>query len=63
MELQGEMSLFSTALDPTGKDPFPNTQPATVLVAHPRCGMGMPSTGWGGKTKNQDKNQPPILCL
>lgn len=51
------MSLFSTALDPTGMSPFPNTHPATVRVARPRCGTGMPSAGWGGKTKNQDKNK------
>lgn len=54
------MSLFSTALDPTERGPFPNTHPATARVARPRCGMGMPSTGWRGKTKNQDKNKPQV---
>lgn len=58
MELQGEMSLFSTALDPTGKDLYPNTHPGTVWVTHPRCGTGMSSTGWGGKNKKQHKNNP-----
>lgn len=58
MELQGEMSLFSTALDPTGKDLYPNTHPGTVWVPHPRCGTGMSSTGWGEKNKKQHKNNP-----
>lgn len=54
------MSLFNTALDPTGRGPFPNTHPATARVACPWCGMGMPSTGWRGKTENQDKNKPQV---
>lgn len=32
--------------------------PATVWVAHSRRGTGVPSAGWGGKTKNQGKNKP-----
>lgn len=44
MELQGEMSLFSTALHPVGKDPFPNTQPCHSV--------GSTSSLWDGDAQH-----------
>ena len=57
------MSLFGTALGPVGKGPSPCAHPAwdggtsRLAAGH---GMGIPSAGRNGKTKNRNKNKPQV---
>lgn len=58
------MSLFGTALGPRGKGSFSLCLSClgvgcTSCIAA-GCGMGMPGTGWSGKTKNHNKNKPQV---